>query len=302
VAALLIWLCGGADLALRSEAVVAADFVRLLDVVEEPPAGAERAAALAHVYLGRAPEPGRVRLITVDDVRAELRLRGLGGLRLSGSRVLVTRCDPARRSEEDRFAAAVALEIRTRLAQEFPSESLGVRVLAPEELPSGASARIRRVVRLTSGALGPGEYAVELNDPTEVIRIFARVSRSRQAAFAARDLARGARLTHGDFKFDRVEVDGTEGYVTDLDGLEDGKALRAIAAGEPIRADMVKLRAVVRRGQEVSARSADRTLALNARALEDGSVGDRIGLELTQSKLKVFGRVISAGVVEIVGN
>ena len=299
----------GSTVTLREEAVVGTDYVRLMDLAAEERLSEEQRARLEAVYLGRAPELGKKRVITADDIRRELRLRGLDGIgvTLVGTSVVVSRGEAEAVSERDRFARMVAFEIRNQAAIELKDVSvkdLKVRVTHVEEAPEGASTWIDRVVRRGGSSIGVASYVVELKHPKtgdrQAIRAVATVQRLREVAFAARPLPRGFRLRREDLKIERIACDGSEDYAFQIEYLTGGKTLERIASGAPIRTWSVRLRPVFRRNALIRARS--RFITVEARALDDGVMGEVILVENASSKKRFTARVVSATEVEYVGN
>lgn len=278
---------------LRDEAAVGGEYVKLADVVVETPL----AGALAHVYLGRAED----RVITADDVRRELALRGIAGMSVAGVAVHVTRGEPAVIESRQRFAAMVAFEIRTMAAVELKTtdiDGLRAHVSHADAVADDAAARITRVVRISPGVLGIGEYLVEIKDaPTA--RVVARVTQLREIARAKRELPRGQKIGPNDIERVVVEWDPTCDYELAVEHIAGGKALERIEAGATIRGRDVSRRPVVVRGATVKARST--YLIVEAKAVDDGAVGDVVTLEYVETKQRAAGRVVSANEVEILG-
>ena len=277
---------------LRDEAVVGAAYVMLSDVVAEAPL----AGALAHVYLGRAAD----RVITADDVRHELALRGIPGVTVAGMAVHVRQGDPVVLEGRERFASMVAFEVRSMAAVELRSvemDELRVHVTHVDPVEDDAASRITRVVRMSPGVLGIGEYFVEVNDaPT--VRVVARVTQLREIGRTTRALPRGHKITPNDFEKVKVECDPASDYAFAVGYLPGGKTREKIEAGAPIRERDVSLRPIVTRGETVKARS--KFMIVDATAVEDGAIGEIVTLEFVETKKRVAGRVISANEVEIV--
>lgn len=276
---------------LRDEAVVGGAYLKLADVVAEAPLAGE----LAHVYLGRAED----RVITAEDVRRELSLRGIAGVTVAGMAVHVRRGDPVVLEGRERFASMVAFEVRSMAAAELKTVEMDVlraHVTHVDAVEDAAASRITRVVRITPGVLGIGEYLVEIKDaPTA--RVVARVTQLREIARATRAMPRGHKITFNDFERVTVECDPSSDYAFQLGYLAGGKTLERIEAGAPIRERDVALRPLVTRGAIVKARS--KFLVVDAKVVEDGAIGEIVTLEFVETRQRAAGRVLSANEVEI---
>ena len=119
----------------------------------------------------------------------------------------------------------------------------------------------------------------------------ARLIRLEERAFAAKDVPAGKTLDREDVELRRVEADGPAEPVL---GVATAVRLRK---GAPIGAADLKLKPVVRRGDIV--RLVSPAFEVDARALEDGTPGQEIEVEVAASKAKLRGRVAGAGKVEI---
>jgi flagella basal body P-ring formation protein FlgA len=263
---LALVLTASGELALKERARVEGRFVRLADVV--------RGDAPADVWLGRAPEEGRTRAISADDVRRELALRGYA-LEIVGTEVVVERgAEPA----EDAARRAAAFEIKRVLLERdaLRPDELAVAVDGP--LPAGEIA----------GARAEGDAFVLTYADGSTARVAARVRRLREVAFARRDIPPGRVLGAEDVELRRAP-----------DGVEDAVGATAttrIAAGAAISASDVRLKPAVRKGDVV--RFTSTAFEVDGRALEDGAPGREIEVEIAGTKSKARGRVAGPGRVE----
>ncbi len=92
VASLILWICASDEaVVLKVSVKVERPFVRLIDLVEAGPAWDRVRSRLEGVYLGRVPEGGRVRTVTVDAIRRQMEYMGIdaAGVRFSRECVLV---------------------------------------------------------------------------------------------------------------------------------------------------------------------------------------------------------------------
>ena len=130
-AVLMVFIPSNDVVVLKESARVSGRFVRLADLVETGTA--------AEIYLGRSPEEGRTRVVTVEEIRRELERRGMEpeAVTFVGKRIEVTRGEEPPTQELRR---ALALEIKRRLLEKNPddrAEEIVVRIvsLRPENVP-----------------------------------------------------------------------------------------------------------------------------------------------------------------------
>lgn len=294
-----------ARLTLKTEAAVGQDYVAVTDLVENDGLPGDLRARLATVFLGRAPAAGCTRLVTADDIRAELAWRGLSGVTIDGPAVLVTREDAAALSAQESALRFATLEIRKLAILSLPDRAANdivvhVTYLDAKKIP--ADAEFVRVAARGPVEAGRGGYWLEGRDPatgaTLVIPAVASIVFRQPVAYARRDILKGAKIVKEDFEIRREESDGTQGWVTQVDSIAGGQALEKIRAGEPLKGASVKLRPVVRNGEEVWARA--EFMRVRARAKEDGAAGETIAMEFAESKSPFLGRVAGRGLVDVV--
>ena len=150
IAAALLAVLAGESLELRATARVEGRYVRLSEVV----AGV-LPAALADVYLGRAPARGRARIVSADDVRRELAWRGHKDVAVRGEAVRVENGDGAVLEDEVRVsrppAAVKAREIVRAAGAAFDVDA--------RALQDGAEGQVIRLEHLATGAKFKGRVA-----------------------------------------------------------------------------------------------------------------------------------------------
>jgi flagella basal body P-ring formation protein FlgA len=289
-------LAAGDAMVLREQARVGGRWVRLSDLLDAERSGPAARASAADVWLGRAPEGEARRVVTAAEIRRELERRGVdpSAFDVVGERVEVVAgigpdADPSR--------AALAFEIKRHLIDQDPAraaEGLSVRVLSahPEAWPAGMEPSAVR-------ARGAG-FAVAFVSPdgrTAEVLVDARVSRTRDVAFATREILPGKIIDRADLEFRRVECSGEEGYAAE-EGLLGASATARIRKGAAVAAADVRLKPVLRRGEIVRASSS--SYELDVRALADGVPGQVIDVEFLTSKRRVRARVAGAARVEVV--
>lgn len=297
---LVLWLALGDTLALKEKAAVAGRFVTLLEIVDLDKISMRGREELKYVYLGRAPESGE-REITADEIRRELRRRGIEGYEVKGEK---TKVAPASSEptmgEMGREALAFEVKLHLAVTRGMSAADFAVRVtyLDPESIPEGFT--VDSIKAVDESDLKRAEYTVSLRKDRVrmTATVIVKVVTVREVAFAVRDLGPNRAIAREDFEIRRVEVDHEDKYVKDVELLIGARTIVKIPKGEPMSILDVKLKPVVRRRDEVTASS--RYLTTKARAVEDGAVGDVIWLEFAKTGARFQGKVVSAHEVEIV--
>jgi flagella basal body P-ring formation protein FlgA len=266
-------------ISLKEKANVAGRWVRVIDVIDAD-AGTRR--RLADVYLGRAPEEGQSRTITLDEIRRELERRGLDPAEFAwrGDRVDVTVGVPV----DDR-RASVAFAIKRHL-MEREGEQVSVRVL---QLQPATWADGVEIAEVKSKSL------VVLSNGTKV-DVVARLARVRDLVVAARDLVPGRAIDRADLELKRVEMDDEE-HPAEIGALIGAVPAVRIRQGAAVTAAELRLKPVVKKGDIVRAVSSG--YEVDVRALEDGAPGQEIGVEFVSSRNRIRAKVTGAGRVDV---
>lgn len=265
-------------ISLKEKANVSGRWVRVIDLIDAE-AGTRR--RLADIYLGRAPEEGQSRTVTLDDIRRELERRGLDPAEFAwrGDRVEVTV------AQVDDRRPAVAFAIKRHL-MEREGGPVSVRVIQtqPATWPDGveiAEVKSKNLVVLTNGAK---------------VDVVARLSRARDLVVAARDLVPGRAIDRSDLELKRVEMDDEE-HPAELGALIGAVPAVRIRQGAAVTAADLRLKSVVKKGDIVRAVSSG--YEVDVRALEDGAPGQEIGVEFVSSRNRIRAKVSGAGRVEV---
>jgi flagella basal body P-ring formation protein FlgA len=292
IALLLLTLLETDTIALKEKATVSGRWVRVIDLVDADRSDAAARLRIADVYLGRAPEEGKTRTVTLDEIRRELERRGVDpaafawrGERVEVSSGLSTASEPLSR--------AVAFEIKRHLMEReagLRADEVSVRVLQlqPETCPDGVD-----VVEIKSRGAG---YAALLSNGTKV-DVVARIFRVRDAVFAARDLAPGRAIDRADLEIKRVELTEDE-RPADVAAFVGAVPAVRIRQGAAVTAAELRLKPAVKRGDVVRAVSSG--YEVDARALEDGAPGQEISLEFVTSRNRLRAKVASGTRVDVV--
>ncbi len=304
--ALLMALPGASEtLVLKEKARTPGRYVRLVDLLDPASLGEAARARLEGVYLGRAAEEGKTRVITVDEIKKELERRSLDpeGFAFMGEKVEVgTGGEPV---EGEALRRAVAFEIK-RYAMERLSgvrpEEIVVRIayLGGEEGLEGFG--VTGLRPRDAGDFGKAEFTAELTDRSgrekREIEVIARILRLREVAFAARDIGIAKVLERADLDVKRVETAGDEGYAGDPAALLGSKAAARIRKGAAIMTIDVRLKPVVKARDVVRVKGEN--FEVDACALEGGAAGEEILMECLASKKRLRAKVLDAETVRMV--
>jgi flagella basal body P-ring formation protein FlgA len=288
IAALLLALVGTDTIALKEKASVSGRWVRVIDLVDAERSDAAARLRIADIYLGRAPEEGKTRTVTLDEIRRELERRGVdpSSFAWRGERVEVSAGVPV---ESGLLRAAVAFEIKRHLMEReagLRADEVSVRVLQLTPETDGEVADVK--------PRGTGYLAV-LSNGTK-IDVVARVYRVRDAVFAARDLAPGRAIDRADLEIKRVELPEDEHPADVATFIGAVPALR-IRQGAAVTANDLRLKPAVKKGDVVRAVSSG--YEVDARALEDGAPGQEISLEFVTSRNRFRAKVASGTRVDV---
>jgi flagella basal body P-ring formation protein FlgA len=292
IALLVLTLLGPDTIALKQKATVSGRWVRVLDLVDAERSDAEALLRLSDIYIGRAPEEGKIRTVALDEIRRELERRGVdpAGFVWRGERVEVSSGLPA---GSEPLSRAIAFEIKRSLMEReagLRTDEVSVRILQlqPGTCPEGVEvAEIK--------ARGAGYVALMSNGTT--IDVVARILRVRDAVFAAHDLAPGRAIDRADLEIKRIEVPD-EDRPADVSALVGAVPAIRIRQGAPVTAGELRLRPAVRKGDVVRAVSSG--YEVDARALEDGAPGQEISLEFVTSRNRLRAKVASGARVDVV--
>ncbi len=291
--ALIVLLLGGADtIALKEKASVSGRWVRVLDLIDADRTDSATRLRVAEIYLGRAPEEGQIRTITVEEIRRELERRGVDPSAYSwrGEKVDVTSgLAPA----SEPLSRAIAFEIKRHLMEResgLRSDEVSVRIvqLRPESCPDGCE-----VAEIKPRG---GGYVALLSNGMKV-DVVARILRVRDAVFAVRDLAPGRAIEKSDLEVRRVEMAEDE-HPAELGAFLGAVPAAKIRQGAALTSADLKLKSVVKKGDLVRAVSTG--YEVDARALEDGASGQEISLEFATSRNRLRARVVNGSRVDVV--
>lgn len=157
--------------------------------------------------------------------------------------------------------------------------------------------RLGGPVRFTLVAPRAGGAPTRVGSARAIVRVVAPHAR------ATRQVLRGAVLAREDVETALADL-GTMpiGPLAPIDEILGGRAMRALAPGEPIGLAMVSPQSVVRSGEVVTVKAVVGSVEVSSRAIasQSGARGQVIRLVNPESHRSFRGRVIGAGEVEVV--
>ncbi len=311
-----------AELRLRPRCQPERALVLLGDVAEIHAADGETAAALAKIELGPAPVRGNLWQLSCREIQDVLALRGvnLASHRFSGaSTVAITAADgpPSPSPREDRPVGNATIGratdlVRRAILQCLEHEGAPADAWAVQPSLDTQQARLiaessseLSIVPLADLAQGEKPFEVTLRGVgrSQSLRISARIAAAPACVVLAEGLTRGATIQAADVREVPLPelLRGQSGYfarAAEVIGLE---TAQTIAAGQPLRSDMLRRPLLVEKGRIVTvySRSAGVRVRVEARARESGSLGDRVVVESLADRQTFVARVSGIREVEV---
>lgn len=270
--------------------------IRLSDIFAGPDVGAD-------IVVGRAPAPGKKRILGRHRLKSIARAHGLDWKPADRqSRAVITRA--ARLIDNDEIEIALR-QVLTRLglSKDHLIElfNRGVRVYAAVEATEPYEIRNARL------DIGSGRFTASLvvTDNAEVLRIVGlngRVYSIVEIPVPSRLLRPGEVITRGDVEWIGVRSNAVDrNAIVDLDEIIGRTPRRPLRAGASIRRSDIRAPVVVAKGSVVTIELRTRRMTLSAKvkAAENGAMGQTIRLLNTRSNLTVEGVVIGPGRVVV---
>jgi flagellar basal body P-ring formation protein FlgA len=285
---------------LRAAVTVAADLVRVGDLIED-------AGAAAHVAVFRSPDLGDTGVVSVGRVLAALRAHHLTGIETNGvSEVSVTRASRAISAKdlEARIVRALAgqygLGGANNLSITFDRD---VRLLHFEPSATAELNVVRvnydqRTMRFDIAFELPGSQVARRTP----LRFSGSVVEMAATPVLARALARGEVIKAADLVIERRrKVQAADDAVTEAEQAVGLAARRPLRAGQPLRQSELMKPEIVLRNETVTLiyEVPGILLTVRGKALESGAEGDIVNVLNVQSKRTVQGTVSGPGRVDV---
>jgi flagella basal body P-ring formation protein FlgA len=326
LAGLMLAACpsAAAELRLRSQCTPAGAVVTLGDVAEIASTDARQAAALAAIELFPAPAASEEKTVRVREVQDLLLLRGINMAehQFSGSSEVVVQVGaplshaaaarPVSSAEiqrtKRRLSEALIKYLNERSASqqawgiEFELTAADARLFADPVAPIQVAGGMapwtgpQRFELAVSGRQGPARATIDAT-----VRVIGPV------VVAVHSMARGEVIREGDVVLQRpasgspTAADKLPGALHSLDQALGHELVRTIGANTAVTADALRQPLSVHRGEVVTvvARAGGIRIRTNARAREDGSVGELVAVESLLNRSNYYARVSGTREVEV---
>jgi len=310
-----------AELRLKPQCVPAGPVVALGDVADIASTDARQTAALAAIELFPSPTSGEERTVRVREIQDLLLLGGVNLVehQLSGASEIVVSAAAARpRAPAARPVSTAELQrIKRRITDslakylnehstspqdwsiEFELTEANARPfadpIAPIEVAGGAApwTGSQRFDVAVAGKNGTVPFTVTID---ATVRVVAPV------VVALRSLPRGAIVREGDVTLQRTPAaDKVPGTLHSLEEALGHELVRAVGAGLPVTTDTLRPPLAVHRGEVVTvvARAGGVRIRTNARAHDEGSVGELVAVESLTNRSTYYARVSNIREVEV---
>jgi flagella basal body P-ring formation protein FlgA len=297
----------GAELQLRARCQPRGAVVTLGDVAEVLAADPRQAEPLAAVELFSAPTPGQQRVVRLRDLQDLLATRqvNLAEHRFSGAGQVVvegrgepqaaprTPLSPSVRKRAERLVSEAIVRFLQKAAPGGPSWNVEVTLSDAQAraIPAdGTKIAVRGGEPPWTGSQ-QFEVAVEAREGAGRFAVRADVAARQPVVVAAVALARGAVVRQCDVQVvpATAVTDSTDAMHT-LDEVVGKEAMRAVPAGSVVQTSALRAPVIIRRGEVITifSRSPGIRVRTEARAREDGGLGDLISVEPLSERKKVF--------------
>jgi flagella basal body P-ring formation protein FlgA len=283
---------------LRTQVSVDRETVQLGDLFTGLPAGVR-----GDIDVGRAPAPGKTAHFDAAFLAALSATNGLGW-------------QPATRFDRvtvERAAQVIGYEVvRSALGDALRAQGLpvGAEVVLDNEqlkilLPSGRPGTLS--IEQLSYAPNRDRFSAMIvapaNDPAaERVKIQGRVIHMTEVAVPARAIQTGEIIRARDLQIVRLRTDQVgKANLAEAGQLVGRSARRPLAANQPVRASDLVMPTVITRNAMITVKVAsDRmSLSMQAKALDDGAIGDTVRVQNTRSNRIIQGVVTAAGEVTV---
>ncbi len=295
----------------RSTVTVTTQRIRLSDIADiSSPLNIEQDAlvALRKIVIEKSPAPGKVLLLTAENIIGRMKEAGVD---LSKVGYLFPRqIEVARASRllgTDEIRNAVEEFLKTRSAEiklnsiDYADDVFVVPGITKIEALKSINARPGFINIELKATVSPSEIN-ELPEETR-FRVDASVDEWLEVPVATRPITKGALVEPGDVAMARLNLAAIPKDAainqTRVIGLE---TKQNIGFGEVFRQNKLILPAVIDTGSKVNMRFRQGILEVVAKgtAIEAGTVGQAIKIRNDSSKKLIIGRVIEAGLVEVI--
>ncbi|MFO7686476.1 MAG: flagellar basal body P-ring formation chaperone FlgA [Desulfobacterales bacterium] len=292
-------LAAGPPIILRPAAEVEGPEIRLGEVAEITCTDPQLRQRLDGLVIGKAPLPGRSRNISADYVR--LRLRQIDGgddrMVLGGAeRVEVSL--PGVEVSEEQIRQIVTGFVKTGgIWGEAEVRVVELTISADRTLPKGrATYRVLPPRHMRSLTTLPLSIVCDVDGRFQkTIRATARVEALAPVVVAARPIGRLKPISTADLKMEKMNLAELPIQVmTDAEDIIGKRARRNIDAGELLRADLIEMPPLVKRGDMVTivAESEGIRVTATGEVKSDGLRGERVKVVNLDSNKRLTAQVV----------
>ena len=286
--------------ALRAEAVVAGDLVRIGDLVEH-------AGAVADVAIFRAPDLGQTGTVPAARVLEAVRAHQLSDVETRGiAEISVTHASRVITAKELQERIAAALAGQSGLGEAKDLTISFDREPRPIHVEPGAIGDLNVARQNVDRSSGRFDVAFDLPGSAAAQRLKLRytglVAETMEIVAPVRAIVRGEVIRAGDLVSERRPKAAIGANAFSKPEQVVGFAARgALRAGQPLRsADLMKPE-IVRQNEAVTIlyEAPGLVLSVRGKAIESGAEGDIVSVLNVQSKRTVQGTVIGPGRVSV---
>ena len=291
---------------LKSNTKVNSDTVTLKDLADMSAGDAEQRAYLEKIQVGRAPLPGKNRLIKRNYIELKLRqfdidptrIRFDGPSEVNVGRVAV-QADPAIiRTAITQFLHHNAPWAGSDLTIE------AIKITSDRTLPAG---RTDYAVVAPRGGPYTGTLPLSVRvsvdgDYEKIIRTRVKLKALRKVVVARRPIGRLRPITTADLALKKVDIGRLPpDPVTDLNTAVGKRTRTNIMLGSVLRTDAIEFPPVVKRGDMVLivAQSGGLRITAIGEVRSSGRAGDRVKVVNVDSNKAVLARVVDKGTVRV---
>ncbi len=307
-----------AELRLRSQCRCGAAVVTLGDLAEIITTDARQADALAAVELFPAPPAAQPRYVRIQEIQDLLALRGISPIehRFSGAARVAVHGGQSSQADAGRpLPPSVATRANrlirnavTKYLRESVSSDYGWNVeVALDDGQIRSLVGVVQEVSVTGGTppwTGAQRFEATVYSPdgSRQFAFDARVAVRPEVVATVRSLSRGAVIRAGDVELRNLAFreDTVAGFssIEEVIGME---TIRAVPKGKVLTTKSVRAPLLVRRNDVVTvyARSSGIRVRTQARAREDGSLGELVSVESLSDRKAYFARVTAVREVEV---
>lgn len=299
---------GGISIVVSPESKIEGEFITLGQIAEISGDDAPWVNSLRQIKLGNAPPPGSSTVLTKDILNMRLAAAGsdFSGIvwKIPDAITVTTNCQSISGQAVIRKGIAA---IQQQIGDSVTSEDMSIvpigsvqdiaapigNVVLTPSLPYGIHYNVPTIVTV----------GVSVNEqPISKVNLKFNIKLYRQVAVANSQIGVGEILTVDNVRYERMDVGKLEtGYFTDLNKVLGLAARRSFSPGMVIMDSSVSKPVLVKRGSTVNivAYIGDMTVTAVGQAMQDGSEGQLIRVQNSNSMKIITGKVVDGNTVQV---